>query len=71
MMREMLKKKILEAIREEKKHGRKALNPVWSGLNAYLRKQFNIDPVELYEVEDKKIKLEGWEGEFILSPLFY
>jgi hypothetical protein len=55
MIKEMLKKKIIEAIKEEKRNGRRALNPVWSGLNAYLRKRFNIDPVELY----KEMEQEG------------
>jgi len=53
-LKEYLKKKIIEAIRQEKANGRKALNPVWSGLNSYIRKAYNIEPAALYDEMERE-----------------
>lgn len=45
---------VMEQIREAKKNGHRGFNPVFSGLNSFLRNNLNIEPRLLYEEMKKK-----------------
>ncbi|MEM2264632.1 MAG: hypothetical protein QXX03_05520 [Nitrososphaerota archaeon] len=54
-MKEQIKEMVIKVIKEKKiQTGKKGYNPVWSGLNEFIRSK-GLDPIEIYE----ELKKEG------------